>query len=180
TRPVRPAPAASAGRRRSLVPLVLGTVVVLGGGAAAFVLFGGNKQGGDGGTIETRGGQTTSVGVTSPNGGPRPVSDSPRAQPVDTPRGATARPGIALAAVPGLLERLIEMPPRVIVDSATMVYNTSGVTRADRAFAACLNADAQRTLGATAEALRWARIGLDLDPGLASCRALVSDLGGGP
>jgi serine/threonine-protein kinase len=173
-------PAAPAPRRRSLVPLAVATIVVLGGGAAALARFGGDPGTGGTGTIDTSGGQTTSVGVTPPNGGPRPVSDSQRAQPVDTARGATTRPGISLAAVPDLLERLIEMPPRVIVDSATMVYNTSGVAQADRAFAACLNADAQRTLGATAEALRWARIGLDLDSALASCRALARDLSGQP
>jgi len=172
-------PAAPAPRRRSLVPLAVATIVVLGGGAAALARFGGDPGTGDTGTVDTSGGQRTSLGVTPPNG-PGPVSDSQRTQPVDTVRGATTRPGISLAAVPDLLERLIEMPARVIVDSATMVYNTSGVARADRAFAACLNADAQRTLGATAEALRWARIGLNLDPGLASCRALVDDLSGQP
>jgi len=178
--PRAPRPAAPAPRRRSLVPLAVATVVVLGGGAAALARFGGDGGTGGTGTIDTSGGQTTSLGVTPPNGGPGPVSDSQRTQPVDTARGATTRPGISLAAVPDLLERLIEMPPRVIVDSATMVYNTSGVARADRAFAACLNADAQRTLGATAEALRWARIGLNLDSALASCRALVRTLSGQP
>ncbi len=171
--------AAPAPGRRSLVPLALATVVVLGGGAAALARFGGDRQTGGTGAVDTSGGQTTSAAALH-NGGGGPVGDSQRTQPVDTMGGPAPRTGIALAAVPDLLERLIEMPPRVIVDSATMVYNTSGVARTDRAFAACLNADAQRTLGATAEALRWARIGLDLDSGLASCRALVDDLGGRP
>jgi serine/threonine-protein kinase len=173
--PPRPSPPR---RPRRLVPLVVGAMVVLGGGAASLALLNGGNHATRGvAPVDSSGGQTTSVaGGRQGNGGPRPVTDTQRTQPVDT----GPSPGIPLTAVPDLLGRLIEMPPRVIVDSATMVYHMSGVARAERAFAACLNADAQRSLGASAEALRWARLGLDLNPGLASCRAVVSDLSGQP
>ena len=172
--PPRPSPPP---RPRRLVPLVIGTIVVLGGGAAGLALLKGGTDTGGVPLVDSSGGQTTSVtGGRQGGSGPRPVADTQRTQPVDT----APSPRIPLAAVPDLLERLIEMPPRVIVDSATMVYHTSGVTRADSAFAACLIADAQRTLGASTEALRWARRGLDLNPGLASCQAVVRDLGGRP
>jgi hypothetical protein len=44
------------------------------------------------------------------------------------------------------------------------------VSKGDKAFAACLIAQAQRTLRDRAAALRWASIGLGLNSSLTSCQ----------
>jgi hypothetical protein len=101
----------------------------------------------------------------------RSGSDSTRTVP--SPLSGTGRPGIDPANASDILDALIDRPPRVIVDSATLVYNASGVATGDKAFAACMIAQAERTLGSNETALRWARIGLGLNSALASCKDVV-------
>ncbi len=56
--------------------------------------------------------------------------------------------GINPAQASDILDRLLDLGvPRVIVDSATLIYNTAGVTSGDKAFAACMIAQSERTLG---------------------------------
>ena len=54
-----------------------------------------------------------------------------------------------------------------------MVYNTGGVSSGDKAFAACMIAQAERTLGNGESALHWARLGLGLNSAMASCKDVI-------
>jgi hypothetical protein len=114
--------------------------------------------------------------------------ERPSSTPVDTIVRASSRPRetaatttrrLDAAAVDDLLMRLIEAPPEIAVDSATLVYNTPGVSRKDRAFAACLAAQHERALGNTRRALAWADSGLALDQTLTACRSVVQEFRGG-
>jgi serine/threonine-protein kinase len=172
-------------KRRSFVPLFVGLVVVLGLGGGAWVMFGSH------GTPETAGGDSTHLALTPPDTSKTvqtadtmkqapPVTPS-RTNPVSLSRGDTMRttpgplggPGAATidpAKAGEILEALFDSPAAIIVDSAQSVYNTRGVSAQDKALAACLIAQAQRTLRNREAALRWARIGLGLNSSMKSCQ----------
>ena len=180
------APARPPERKRSLIPIVAGAVLVLGAAGGGYMLLGGaGARGQSDSTQVTRPDSTQSAIVpppdtTHPSGQvqqqsrstvQRSGSDSTRTVP--SPLSGTGRPGIDPANASDILDALIDRPPRVIVDSATLVYNASGVATGDKAFAACMIAQAERTLGSNETALRWARIGLGLNSALTSCKDVV-------
>ena len=72
---------------------------------------------------------------------------------------------------------LIERPPRVILDSALIAFNSPGIGTKDKGFAACLMAQAFNRQNDTANAHKWAQTGLGYDSGLTSCRDLAQSLG---
>jgi eukaryotic-like serine/threonine-protein kinase len=86
--------------------------------------------------------------------------------------------GLDPKAAGAVLDRLIDRPTNVITDSALVVYNTPGVKVKDRAFAACLLAQAYSTEKESAKARQWARRGLQLDSGLTSCKQVAQSTGG--
>ncbi|HEX9283412.1 MAG TPA: serine/threonine-protein kinase [Gemmatimonadales bacterium] len=168
----RPAPA----KRRSLVPIIAGTVLVLGGGGAAVAVFAGG------------GGKTG--GAVRPDTAPQRAAGNavdtarfpatPPANPQPQEGGGQVRrlAGVDPATAGALLDALIERPGTVILDSALLVYDMPGVQGKDRAFAACLRAQAFRSLSHNDSARVWARLGLQLDPGLKSCQQIVQNAGG--
>ena len=147
------------------------------------------------GLLAVAGGATVFLGRSEAEGTRGPVArpalraaDTMSAAPADTPRrspsppreptaGSTRR--LDVARVDELLVRLIEAPPRVAIDSAALVYRTPGVSRKDRAFAACLAAQHERALGNPRRALAWADSGLTLDNTLTACRSVVQELRAG-
>ncbi len=173
--------------QRSLIPIVAGVVLVLGAAGGGYMLLGG--AGATGPSDPTRIGalpESTTTAIVAPPDttrrsgqvqpqsrptGQRSGSDSTRTVP--RPLSGTGRPGIDPANASDILDALIDRPPRVIMDSATLVYDAAGVATGDKAFAACLIAQAERTLGNNAAALRWARIGLGLNSALTSCKDVV-------
>ncbi len=195
--PSHKAPAPS--KKRSFVPIALGVLVVLGAGGGGWALLaGGHKTGTTGGTGVTPGtaareGAGNRESVTratgggpptgQPSGGNPPKQTAGNANTISRPGGQThtttagkRAPGIDPAKAGDMLDALIDRPPRVILDSASAIFETSGVSEKDRAFAACLIAQAHKTLNEQAEALRWARTGLSLDAKLSSCRDVLQSL----
>jgi predicted Ser/Thr protein kinase len=144
-------------KKRSILPIAVGAAVVLAAGGAGVALFGGGKR--SGGTAQP---DTTKQAAVA---APRPIVTQPG--------------GLDPQAAGALLDRLIEQPTSVILDSAPIVYNTPGVKVKDRAFAACLSAQAYSKEGDNAKALQWARQGLRLDSSLESCRQVEQSAGGG-
>jgi serine/threonine-protein kinase len=173
--------------KRSLIPIVAGAVLVLGAAGGGYVLFGG--AGGSAPNDSTRLGalpessktaivappDTTKPGTQPQQQGRevRPLSGPDTTHAIPTPLTNRGRTGIEPAQASSILDRLLELPNRVIVDSATLVYNTVGVSSGDKAFAACMIAQAERTLGNNESALRWARVGLGLNSAMASCKDVV-------
>jgi hypothetical protein len=160
TQLLRPAP----GRKRSLVPVVVGAVVVLGGAGAVLVLRGGGKRADGAIPADT----ASRMAANQP-------PDTGRSR--VTPAPPTVRAGLDPAKAGDLLDALIDRPSAVILDSALVIYNTPGVTAKDRAFAACLLARTYQDGGDRAQALRWAGRGLALDATLKSCQQVAQ---GGP
>jgi len=176
-------------KKRSLIPIMAVGVVVLGAAGGGYILFAGSR-GGAGGQA-----QADSNHVASPESTKLAVVPSPDTtkftsqtsgqtgggqtgtQTTHPPRESTTtrppRPTIDVAHASDILDALIDSPPRVIVDSAAKVFNAAGVATADRAFAACMIAQAERTLGNSGSAVQWARTGLGLNNALASCKDVV-------
>jgi hypothetical protein len=92
-------------------------------------------------------------------------------------RGTQLATGIDPSQAGKILDGLIESTPSVIVDSAAKVYSTAGVKEGDKAFAACLVAQAQQALGKRSSAVQWANRGLEINPHLSSCENVIR--GGG-
>ena len=164
-------------RKRSFVPAVIAALVVLAGGGAWVVLNGGNR-GTDGMAVDTAGQRSNDTvtlrGTQLGNRTTPPAPPAPPAAPLTAPpRRSTIDPTQAGE----ILEGLIESSPDVIRDSATKVFNTPGVIAPDRAFAACLIAQSELTLGNRSAALRWARSGLSINPALSSCQNVVQTVG---
>jgi hypothetical protein len=159
-------------RKRSLLPILLGAIVVLGGGAvAAKMLLFGPKA--DGSAVRRDTAQHLAARDTTSSRS-LPIIKAPRVGSRPT-RAAT---GLDSAAIGDLLVGLIERPARVILDSALIAFNSPGIGRKDKGFAACLMAQAYNRGNDTASALRWASTGLSYDSGLTSCRDLEQRLGG--
>ncbi|HET9707746.1 MAG TPA: serine/threonine-protein kinase, partial [Gemmatimonadales bacterium] len=180
-------------QQRSLVPIIIGAVVVLGIGGGGYVLLVGR-----GGASPAASSDTTKMS--------RPDTSKVSALTVDTTRhpangqtdnrrgthGDTTRPnqgrttptpltgtgtGIDPARVGDMLDALIDKPSQVIVDSGQIIFNTAGVATGDKAFAACLIAQAEKRLQNRDAALRWAQIGLGLKAGMTSCQDVVQNPG---
>jgi serine/threonine protein kinase len=194
----------AATRKRSLVPVIVGSVLVLGAGGAAVLVFGGGSQGAGsqtGGTVRPdtavqvaarqtmdTAHRTRDTAVSRPpprapqttkqSARPGPRRGAQEARLPTVPPTQPERPrGIDPATAGKLLYDLIERPPYVVLDSAVMIFNTPGVKNGDRAFAACLLAQAYQIRKNADSALAWARRGLGLDPSLRSCQAVVQTPG---
>jgi hypothetical protein len=145
---------APANKRRSLAPVAAGVVVILAAGGAWMVMSGGQK----GNAVSP----DTAVLVNRDSG----IRTAARPRPT----------GIDPARAGDILEGLIESTPAVIRDSATKVFNTAGVVDSNKAFAACMIAQAEQGLSNRASALRWADTGLRRNPSLTSCQNVVQTL----
>jgi len=179
--PTAPSPPVT---KRSLIPAAIGVVVILGAGGAWMVLKVGAKTAGnpvDSRRIGNVAHDTASNGVNRQTGGVttlavhdtarHPVrSNAPLPPPLPPPPPTS---GIDPAKADQLLTALIEAPPAVIRDSATRIYDTPGVSRGDRAFAACMIARAEEDLGNHANAVQWANRGLAINSQLSSCRTVI-------
>jgi hypothetical protein len=166
-------------RKRSVMPVAVGLGVLL-AGAGAWVMLNGDKTNGNGTAVDTSrvASDTAKLGSSRQSGGNMPPS-APPAAPANPPAPAPARPGIDPARASAILDDLLDTDakPAVISDSAGKVYFTSGVRNADKAFAACMVAQAEQQLGNRTVAVQWANRGLAIDPGLRSCQNVVQ--GGG-
>ena len=153
-------------KKRSRLPVLVGAVIVLGsGGAAVAVLEGGHKAAGSAVRPDTA--QRLAARDTA----------TPRA-PGNTKAPSTAEAtSLDPATIGDLLMGLIERPPRVILDSALIAFNSPGISTKDKGFAACLMAQAFNRQNDTANAHKWAQTGLGYDSGLTSCRDLAQSLG---
>ena len=172
-----------AAKKRSLVPAVIGVVAILGAGGAWVVINGGNRSNATA-RDSTRVSPDTAAATRNAQRGDTQLTSRPLAPPPpasvahNTPRQAgNVRAGIDPARAGDLLTALIEATPAVIRDSAAKIYNTPGVSRGDRAFAACMIARAEEDLGNHGTAVQWANRGLAINSQLTSCRSVVQ--GGG-
>ncbi len=133
-------------KKRSLIPVVLTVVLILASGGAWMVLNGGSKA---------------------------PPSVQLSTVPVTPPKATHLQTGIDPSKAGQILDGLIESPPTVVIDSAAKVYFTAGVTDGDKAFAACLVAQAHKALGNRSTAVQWANRGLAINAQLSSCQNVV-------
>ncbi|HEV8303905.1 MAG TPA: serine/threonine-protein kinase [Gemmatimonadales bacterium] len=170
----------AAPKRRSRVPVIAGIVAVVGlGGAAAVILQGGGAKTGGPDSIPAV------LQNTAGNPANMQTGDSQKAHTVTTlanrdtgtRRPPPPRTGIDPARAGDILDGLIESPSVIKRDSATKVFNTAGVAVGERAFAACMIAQAEQDLGNRTSALQWARTGLGLNAALTSCQNVVHALG---
>jgi serine/threonine-protein kinase len=169
-------------RTRSFVPAAVGLVVVLAGGGAWVVLSGGNKANGtpsDSVAVShdtaKLGGRTDTMSRGNRQGGhTTPPAAAPSGPPAPPP---ILSAGIDPARASDILDALIESTPAVIRDSAAKVYYTAGVSSGNRAFAACMVAQAEQTLGNQNTAVQWANRGLAINSQLKSCQNVIQ--GGG-
>ncbi len=168
-------------KKRALVPIVVGTVVVLGGGGAALALWGGGHKA-DGNPVRT---DTASLGAAShPDSAKQQTTRQQTHLPPTNPggrppaNGGTTRTATGLdpAKIGDLLMGLIERPTSVILDSALIAYNTPGISRSDKGFAACMLAQAYSRQNDTGNALKWARTGRGIDASLRSCQDVEQKL----
>ena len=154
-------------KKRSFVPIAAGVVLVLAAGGAWMALNGGSRTNGN--SVDTSAVShdtaTRPANTQTGDSGRRAAGRQPPAQPHVR--------GIDPARAGAILDGLIESAPAVIRDSAAKVFYTAGVGTADQAFAACMIAQAEQTLGNRASALQWANRGLGLNAGLASCQNVV-------
>jgi Protein kinase domain len=191
--------AAKRGAKRSLTPIVVGTVAVLGlGGGGAYWLLGRPTaaQPGDSSQISLvdstarAGGDTVPTPVVHPadtakHGGSTHDSFVPPPPPV--------RPSIDLARAGDALNDLFDsfdaksISANATRDSAQHIYDASGISISDKAMAAYVLSSAYARLddeqpgkGFRTSALRWAREAASLAPGNRAYQALVVSLSGQP
>jgi eukaryotic-like serine/threonine-protein kinase len=157
----------SAPKKRSLIPVAALVMALVGAGGAWMALSGGKASG----TPP----DSNAVSRDTARFGGRTDTTTPTPPPVAAPRPAVR--GIDPARAGAILDELIESPPAIIRDSAAKVYQTSGVASADRAFAACMVAQAEQSLGNHAGAVQWANRGLALNPQLRSCQNVLQSGG---
>jgi hypothetical protein len=170
-------PRGGSATKKSRLPVAVGAVVVLAVGVGGWVLLSGGDNAG-GSTDTSRVAQDTArIDSVPQNRGSRTGTQTATLANRDTGGGTRNRSTIDPANAGTVLEGLIESTPAVKRDSATKVFNTPGVIAADRAFAACMIAQAELTLGNSAAALRWARRGLGINPALTSCQNVVQSAG---
>ena len=176
-----PAPAAPPPpRKRGLMPVAIGIVVLLGGVGAWVMLNGGQKNNGNQTALDTSrvASDTVKLGSRQSGGQTAPPSAPPSA-PTHPPAPTPARSGIDPAQASAILDGLLDngARPTVITDSAAKVYYTAGVSNPDKAFAACMVAQAEQQLGNRSAAVQWANRGLAINPAMSSCQNVLS--GGG-
>jgi hypothetical protein len=194
--------------KRSVLPLAIGAVVVLGLGGGAWAVFGrGQTKGGpaadstQGQAIDTahRQADTPQVAIaptsTDTTGRTRPPANGSgtRTGRGDSVTSLVNRIGaIEVRRASDLLDDLLTrlgshaIAAAVVRDSAQDIFNASGITRDDQAFAAYVVASAFATLddeepgrGHKTTALEWARKAVTISPTRAY-QQLVHDLGGAP
>ena len=178
---------ATAPKQRSLIPIIVGAVVVLGLGGGGYMLLGRSSTGAPPDTTRMSHADTTKVPAATDDtlrhsaagqtdNSKHPTRDTTKVNPghtVPTPLSGTSRGAIDPSKAGDLLTDLIARPSAVIVDSGQLIFNTPGVSVTDKAFAACLIAQAERTLHNRQEAVRWAQTGLGLRSSLTSCQDVV-------
>jgi serine/threonine-protein kinase len=165
-------------KKAAIVPIAVGAIVLVGAGVGAWAMLGNKSQ--------AAGRDTTSQVLSHPESAKTvvPAPDTSKLtnvgrntgthrQTTVPPRDGATRSGIDPTKADDILTALIDSPPAIIADSAQAVYNTPGVARSEKAFAACMIAQADRTLGRNADALRWAQIGLTINSSLSSCQDVV-------
>ena len=163
TQPLEPV-RAGALKKRARIRVAATVIVILAGGGTWMVLNGGNRRNPN--PVDTNRvvvDTAKGVSVAPHNAGPRETAE--------------LQTGIDPSRAGEILDGLIESPPTVIVDSAAKVYFTRGVKDGDKAFAACLVAQAQKALGNRNTAVQWATRGLAINAQLTSCQNVVQ--GGG-
>ena len=178
-----PAPAA---RKRSLVPVVAGVVVILAGGGAWVALSGGSKA--------NPNPTDTSRAVphdTAGNQGKRQTDgvqhNRPSAPPAPPPAASASRinPAQADTLLQDLFDKLDAktIAATTVRDSAQHIFDTRGITTADSAFAAYIEANAfarlddeQPRRGHKATALHWAERAARLQPTSRAYHQLAQDL----
>jgi serine/threonine-protein kinase len=160
-------------KKRSFVPMVAGVVLVLVVGGAWMALNGGNRTTDN--PVDTSRVSRDTAKTTQPAQNTGRESSRPPAAPPAAPRAAPV--GIDPARASQILDDLIESTPAVIRDSAAKVYYTTAVASGDRAFAACMVAQAEQSLGNRTAAVQWANRGQVINAGLKSCQDVLQ--GGG-
>ncbi|HJS41848.1 MAG TPA: serine/threonine-protein kinase [Gemmatimonadales bacterium] len=150
-------------RKRALLPVALTVGLILVSGGVWMVLSGGNKA--------------RDVSSVPPADTPGHLTRDTMKPGVTPPNRPQAQTGIDPSKAGEILDGLIESSPTVIIDSATKVYFTAGVKDTDKAFAACLVAQAEKALGNRSTAVRWANLGLAINAQLSSCQNVVQGSG---
>ena len=158
-------------KKRSLVPVAILVVAVVGAAGAWMALKGNGAKPDTASRDSSLGSRDTArlggrIDSTSGPAHPRPVTPPPAAPPASSS-------GIDPAKAGAILDELIESTPQIIRDSAAKVYNTSGVSSDDRAFAACMVAQAEQSLGNRPSAIQWANRGLAIKAQLRSCQDVI-------
>ncbi len=178
-------------KQRSLVPIIIGAVVVLGVGGGGYVLLVGRGGAAPAASDTTKRmshpdtSKVAALTADTPHQSGNVHPDSRRVTHGDTTRPNQGRTiptpltgtgsGIDASKVGDMLDALIDRPSQVIVDSGQIIYNAAGVSTGDKAFAACLIAQAEKRLHNRDAALRWAHIGLGLKAGMTSCQDVVQN-----
>jgi eukaryotic-like serine/threonine-protein kinase len=181
----------AAPKQRSLVPIIIGAAVVLGIGGGGYVLLvgrGGAAPAASSDTTKMSRPDTSKVPALTVDTTHHPANvqtDNRRGTHADTTRLNQGRTiptpltgtgsGIDPGKVGDMLDALIDKPSQVIIDSGQIIFNTAGVATGDKAFAACLIAQAEKRLRNRDAALRWAQIGLGLKAGMTSCQDVVQN-----
>ena len=176
----------AAARKRSFVPVALGLGAVLLGGTWV-VLSGGNKAGGT--PPDTAVSHDTAKFAGRSDTTARADRQGGRSAPTPAPSVPPASPRIHPAQAGRLLEDLFDkldadaIAAATVRDSAQHIFETRGITTADSAFAAYIEANAFAKLddeqpgrGHKATALRWAERAARLQPTSRSYQQLVQDL----
>jgi hypothetical protein len=159
-----------AARRRSLLPAIAGAIVLVGAGGAYLVYARRGQAHAD----------TMPVTLPPPRADSTPV---PTATPTSLPThraGPAPTRGVDATRAEALLntwfDRLDSLDGATLRDSATLVYDSPGVSAKDRALAAYLVANAYAKLDDRAQGCDWARRAVASDPATRSYAALSQSL----
>jgi len=206
---VAAAPAVPAPKKKPVMAIAA-TVAVLavGGGAAALIMnqgrstapssvtgdtaqegraaqpspqpAGGASQPQQGRTLSQRG-QTSGTQTRTTQPGETTLT---RIEPSPAERGIAVSVVDATERLNALMDRFTEQTPTAIAaaakDTALAYYNAAAVSQKDRAYAAYILSNAEGALDNKVEALRWARISVDLEPGNRAYQANLTSLSRSP
>ncbi len=156
-------------KRRSRMPIVAGVIVVLGAAGAALALRGGRKvdtaaRADTVPRVDTaRAPDTATRRATVPT---TPAKPAPQPSP---PRRRERPPSMVdIVGARALLDTLaFTLEPRnarMVLDSATDIYNAPGLARTDKAYAAFVVANAFFQTNNRANGCEWMRTATELDP----------------